>query len=300
MDTSTRTVPVPSPSLCNSLALSLSLNHHQLRWRTRYRPHQFSRSMATRSCLISQMEYSWYRPHKRSSLVARSRLTTLRCPLPAVLRLCPRRLPPRDRPKVKRVRSQPTRAVTRRVVIAFTYSVNRAQLTQYSPSVTHLRPHYALMLVFSAACVLCAIVFDAARSSLQSAARHPPGHDNNEDVNEDHERLCCRPAGSANTALHHALHTSAHCHTTRPPDIGRLPSTYRVNVTVTDKITREAALLMRKSKRRTLSARDIKYAVLLHLPGELSKHAMAEGMKALNKTSTSWGRSDGRWKHPSA
>lgn len=52
-----------------------------------------------------------------------------------------------------------------------------------------------------------------------------------------------------------------------------------------DKIAVEAANITRIQKKRTLSAREIGSAAKLLLPGELSKHAIVEGSKALNKYS---------------
>jgi len=48
-----------------------------------------------------------------------------------------------------------------------------------------------------------------------------------------------------------------------------------------ERIASEASRLARIVKRRTLSARDIQSAVQLILPGELSKHAVSEGTKAV-------------------
>ena len=53
-----------------------------------------------------------------------------------------------------------------------------------------------------------------------------------------------------------------------------------------DKIALEASKLVRCNKRHTLSAREVQSAVKLLLPGELSKHAVVEGCKALNKANS--------------
>jgi histone H2B len=53
-----------------------------------------------------------------------------------------------------------------------------------------------------------------------------------------------------------------------------------------DKIAMEASKLVRINKRKTLSAREVQSAVKLLLPGELAKHAIVEGCKALNKINT--------------
>lgn len=50
-----------------------------------------------------------------------------------------------------------------------------------------------------------------------------------------------------------------------------------------DRIALEASKLVRTSKKHTLSAREVQSAVKLLLPGELAKHAIIEGCKALNK-----------------
>ena len=50
-----------------------------------------------------------------------------------------------------------------------------------------------------------------------------------------------------------------------------------------EKIAIEAANLVRYNKKHTLSAREIQSAVKLILPGELAKHAIIEGAKAVNK-----------------
>ena len=54
-----------------------------------------------------------------------------------------------------------------------------------------------------------------------------------------------------------------------------------------EKIALEAAKLVRYNRKQTLSSREIQTAVRLLLPGELSKHAVSEGNKAVTKyTST--------------
>jgi len=45
----------------------------------------------------------------------------------------------------------------------------------------------------------------------------------------------------------------------------------------------EASKLVRMNKKHTLSAREVQSAVKLLLPGELAKHAIIEGAKAVNK-----------------
>lgn len=48
-----------------------------------------------------------------------------------------------------------------------------------------------------------------------------------------------------------------------------------------ERIAEEAARLQKTTARRTLSSREIQGAVKLVLPGELGKHAVAEGNKAV-------------------
>ncbi|KAL5711038.1 hypothetical protein ACHQM5_021538 [Ranunculus cassubicifolius] len=50
-----------------------------------------------------------------------------------------------------------------------------------------------------------------------------------------------------------------------------------------EKIAAEAAKLVRINKKHTMSSREIQTAVRLVLPGELAKHAVSEGTKAVTK-----------------
>ncbi|CDR95015.1 histone [Babesia ovata] len=50
-----------------------------------------------------------------------------------------------------------------------------------------------------------------------------------------------------------------------------------------DKIASEASKLCKYNKKETLSSREVQTAVRLVLPGELSKHAVSEGTKAVTK-----------------
>ena len=54
-----------------------------------------------------------------------------------------------------------------------------------------------------------------------------------------------------------------------------------------EKIALEASKLVRYNKKHTLSAREIQSATKLLLPGELAKHAIIEGAKAVNKIAES-------------
>ena len=53
-----------------------------------------------------------------------------------------------------------------------------------------------------------------------------------------------------------------------------------------EKIALEASKLVRYNKKHTLSSREVQTAVRLLLPGELAKHAVSEGTKALTKYSS--------------
>ena len=50
-----------------------------------------------------------------------------------------------------------------------------------------------------------------------------------------------------------------------------------------ERIASEASRLARYNKKSTLSSREIQTAVRLMLPGELAKHAVSEGTKAVTK-----------------
>ena len=50
-----------------------------------------------------------------------------------------------------------------------------------------------------------------------------------------------------------------------------------------ERISLESSKLVRYNKKHTLSAKEIQSGVKLLLPGELSKHAIIEGAKAVNK-----------------
>jgi len=54
-----------------------------------------------------------------------------------------------------------------------------------------------------------------------------------------------------------------------------------------ERIAAEANRLALYSKKHTISSREIQTAVRLHLPGELSKHAVSEGTKAVTKYTSS-------------
>ena len=54
-----------------------------------------------------------------------------------------------------------------------------------------------------------------------------------------------------------------------------------------DRIATEAGRLVRYNKRGTLTSREVQTAVRLLLPGELAKHAVSEGTKAVSKYTSS-------------
>uniref|UniRef100_A0A7S3PPT8 Histone H2B n=1 Tax=Aplanochytrium stocchinoi TaxID=215587 RepID=A0A7S3PPT8_9STRA len=54
-----------------------------------------------------------------------------------------------------------------------------------------------------------------------------------------------------------------------------------------DRLSGEAIKLSRYSSRKTLTSREIQTAVRLLLPGELAKHAVSEGTKAVTKYTSS-------------
>jgi Core histone H2A/H2B/H3/H4 len=56
---------------------------------------------------------------------------------------------------------------------------------------------------------------------------------------------------------------------------------------VFERIAVEAGKLTRYNKKSTLSSREIQTAVRLMLPGELAKHAVSEGTKAVTKFTSS-------------
>ena len=54
-----------------------------------------------------------------------------------------------------------------------------------------------------------------------------------------------------------------------------------------ERIAAEASRLARYNKRHTISSREIQTSVRLILPGELAKHAVSEGTKAVTKYNSS-------------
>ena len=54
-----------------------------------------------------------------------------------------------------------------------------------------------------------------------------------------------------------------------------------------ERVASESSKLAHYNKKHTISSREIQTAVRLHLPGELSKHAVSEGTKAVTKYTSS-------------
>ena len=54
-----------------------------------------------------------------------------------------------------------------------------------------------------------------------------------------------------------------------------------------ERVASESSRLAHYNKKHTISSREIQTAVRLHLPGELSKHAVSEGTKAVTKYTSS-------------
>jgi len=55
-----------------------------------------------------------------------------------------------------------------------------------------------------------------------------------------------------------------------------------------EKLAQESSRLARYNKKPTITSREIQTAVRLVLPGELAKHAVSEGTKAVTKFTSSW------------
>ena len=75
------------------------------------------------------------------------------------------------------------------------------------------------------------------------------------------------------------------------PDIGISSKSMSVMNSMSNdlfqKLAAEASKLARYDKRLSITSRDIQTAVRLVLPGELAKHAVSEGTKAVTKYTTS-------------
>ena len=95
-------------------------------------------------------------------------------------------------------------------------------------------------------------------------------------------------AGREHSILSTALTTHSVCHATQVhPDTGISSRAISIlNSFITDifeKIATETAQLARYNKKPTVTSREIQTAVRLILPGELAKHAVSEGTKAVTK-----------------
>ena len=55
---------------------------------------------------------------------------------------------------------------------------------------------------------------------------------------------------------------------------------------ISKRVCTEAGKLARYNKKKTLSSREVQSAIRLVLPGELAKHAVSEGTKAVTKFSS--------------
>ena len=75
------------------------------------------------------------------------------------------------------------------------------------------------------------------------------------------------------------------------PDVGMSTKAMSImNSFVNDifeRLAGEASRLAHQNKRRTISSREIQTSVRLLLPGELAKHAVSEGTKAVTKYTSS-------------
>merc|ERR1711877_17754 len=67
------------------------------------------------------------------------------------------------------------------------------------------------------------------------------------------------------------------------PDTGISSKAMSIMNDIFEKIASEASKLARYSKKPTVTSREIQTAVRLILPGELAKHAVSEGTKAVTK-----------------
>ena len=52
---------------------------------------------------------------------------------------------------------------------------------------------------------------------------------------------------------------------------------------VFEKISQESSRLVKYNKKQTLASKEVQTAVRLLLPGELAKHAVSEGTKAVSR-----------------
>ena len=71
------------------------------------------------------------------------------------------------------------------------------------------------------------------------------------------------------------------------PDTGISSKAMSIMNYIFERIAGEASRLAHYNKRSTISSREIQTAVRLLLPGELAKHAVSEGTKAVTKYTSS-------------
>ena len=125
-------------------------------------------------------------------------------------------------------------------------------------------------------CVCCAVL------SVSCVEGRPSQHVHIAPLDDNHGELRAGPLRSAHTG-----HTSTPLHTASHHSLAHalLPSstTSLVAPLCAERLAREAQLLCQYSKKSVLTGREIMFACRLLLPGDLSKHAMAEGLKAMNK-----------------
>ncbi|XP_069472935.1 histone H2B-like [Ambystoma mexicanum] len=69
--------------------------------------------------------------------------------------------------------------------------------------------------------------------------------------------------------------------------LGAMRIVNSINGDLFERIASEAARLALSNKRSTITSREVQTAVKLVLPGELSKHALSEGTKAVAKYTSS-------------
>ncbi|XP_069470101.1 histone H2B-like [Ambystoma mexicanum] len=69
--------------------------------------------------------------------------------------------------------------------------------------------------------------------------------------------------------------------------LGAMRTVNSINGDLFERIASEAARLALSNKRSTITSREVQTAVKLVLPGELSKHALSEGTKAVAKDTSS-------------
>ncbi|XP_034473950.1 histone H2B-like [Drosophila innubila] len=71
------------------------------------------------------------------------------------------------------------------------------------------------------------------------------------------------------------------------PDTGISSKAMSIMNDIFERIAAEASRLAHYNKRSTITSREIQTAVRLLLPGELAKHAVSEGTKAVTKYTSS-------------